>query len=155
MSDTKSDTRPDTNSRIMTDTRNGTVNGAVSDPVIGITRLAHFDGLDLPRYASDGAAGMDIQAACTENMTMEPRQRLKVPTGLKMAIPQGYEVQIRPRSGLAINDGVTVANAPGTIDSDYRGEVMVCLHHQPRHAHRPNGDSACFAHPFQNHGRPG
>ena len=96
-------------------------------PVIRMAPLGHFDGLDLPRYASPGAAGMDVQAACEDCVTIAPRQRISVPTGLGMAIPHGYEVQIRPRSGLARKFGVTVANAPGTIDSDYRGEVMVLL----------------------------
>ena len=96
-------------------------------PLIQIRTLPHFDGLALPRYASAGAAGMDIEAAVKQPVTLGPGQRMAVPTGLAMAIPHGHEIQIRPRSGLAARHGVTVANAPGTIDSDYRGEVQVLL----------------------------
>ena len=84
-------------------------------------------GLNLPHYASEGAAGMDIEAAVNDPVTLKPQERKAIPTGLMMAIPSGYEVQIRPRSGLAFKQGLTVANAPGTIDSDYRGEVKVIL----------------------------
>lgn len=81
----------------------------------------------LPRYQSDHAAGMDLQAALTEPVTLRSLERVVIPTGLAMAIPGGWEGQIRPRSGLAAKRGVTVINAPGTIDSDYRGEVKVAL----------------------------
>ena len=98
-----------------------------TSPTIRLQPLAHFDGLDLPAYATDGAAGMDVQAAVQEDIILVPGQRMAVPTGLAMAIPPGFEVQVRPRSGLALRHGLTVANAPGTIDSDYRGEVKVIL----------------------------
>ena len=96
-------------------------------PTIEICALSHFEGLDLPAYATAGAAGMDVQAAIETDIILTPRSRVAVPTGLTMAIPQGFEVQVRPRSGLALRHGVTVANAPGTIDSDYRGEVKIIL----------------------------
>ena len=89
--------------------------------------LPHFGELPLPAYATAGAAGMDIVAAVTEDLVLAPGGRSAVPTGLSMAVPAGHEVQVRPRSGLALRHGVTVANAPGTIDSDYRGEVKVLL----------------------------
>ena len=89
--------------------------------------LSHFGDLPLPAYATTGAAGMDIVAAVTEDLVLAPGGRSAVPTGLSMAVPPGHEVQIRPRSGLALRHGVTVANAPGTIDSDYRGEVKILL----------------------------
>ena len=92
-----------------------------------IMQLDHGKDLPLPQYETDGAAGMDICAALSAPLTIKPMQREAVPTGLTMAIPQGYEVQVRPRSGLAFKHGLTVANAPGTIDSDYRGEVKVIL----------------------------
>lgn len=98
-----------------------------TSPTIQLNPLAHFDGLDLPAYATDGAAGMDVQAAIQEDIILAPGQRMAVPTGLAMAIPPGFEVQVRPRSGLALRHGLTVANSPGTIDSDYRGEVKVIL----------------------------
>ena len=89
--------------------------------------LPHFGELPLPAYATTGAAGMDIVAAVTEDLVLAPGGRSAVPTGLLMAVPAGHEVQVRPRSGLALRHGVTVANAPGTIDSDYRGEVKILL----------------------------
>ena len=92
---------------------------------IPVKRLEHFEGLELPEYASEGAAGMDVLAA--EEVTLGPGARHAVATGLAVAIPAGFEIQVRPRSGLALKHGVTVANAPGTIDSDYRGEVKVIL----------------------------
>ena len=81
----------------------------------------------LPEYATIGSAGMDIKANISEPLVLKPLRRELIPTGLYMQIPTGYEVQIRPRSGLACKYGITVANAPGTIDSDYRGEAKVCL----------------------------
>jgi len=94
---------------------------------LSISTLPHFGDLPLPAYESPGAAGMDIAAAIDADIMIAPGERHAVPTGLAMAIPTGHEVQIRPRSGLALRHGVTVANAPGTIDSDYRGEVKVIL----------------------------
>lgn len=82
---------------------------------------------ELPEYATNGAAGMDIRAHLTEAVTLQPLERRLIPTGLFLEIPIGYEVQIRPRSGLAYKHGITVLNSPGTIDSDYRGEVGVLL----------------------------
>ena len=93
-------------------------------PVL-VRRLPHGEGLDLPAYATAGAAGMDVLAA--QDATLAPGERHAVATGLAIAIPQGYEIQVRPRSGLALNHGITVPNAPGTIDSDYRGELKVIL----------------------------
>jgi dUTP pyrophosphatase len=90
-----------------------------------VKRLAHFAGLELPAYATDGAAGMDVLAA--EEVTLAPGGRHAVATGLAVAIPHGYEIQVRPRSGLALKHGITVPNTPGTIDSDYRGELKVIL----------------------------
>ncbi|AXJ94371.1 MULTISPECIES: dUTP diphosphatase [unclassified Sphingomonas] len=92
---------------------------------IAVTRLPHGEGLPLPVYATAGAAGMDVVAA--EAVTIAPGARAAVATGFAMAIPDGYEVQVRPRSGLALKHGVTCLNTPGTIDSDYRGEVKVIL----------------------------
>jgi dUTP pyrophosphatase len=92
---------------------------------IEIRRLANGEGLPLPSYASAGAAGLDVVAA--EALTLEPGRRHAVATGFAMAIPEGYEVQVRPRSGLALKHGITCLNTPGTIDSDYRGEVKVIL----------------------------
>ena len=92
---------------------------------IALTRLPHGEGLPLPVYASAHAAGLDVVAA--ESLTLEPGARHPVATGFAIAIPHGYEVQVRPRSGLALNYGITCLNTPGTIDSDYRGEVKVIL----------------------------
>ncbi len=97
----------------------------LADIEIGMQRLPHGEGLPLPAYATDGAAGMDVVAA--ETLTLEPGARHAVATGFAMAIPDGYEVQVRPRSGLALKHGVTCLNTPGTIDSDYRGEIKVIL----------------------------
>ena len=90
-----------------------------------VKRLPHFDGLELPAYATVGAAGMDVLAA--EDVTLQPGERWPVATGLALAIPPGYEIQVRPRSGLALKYGISVPNTPGTIDSDYRGELKVIL----------------------------
>lgn len=92
---------------------------------ISIQRLPHGEGLPLPAYATHGAAGMDVVAA--EDLILAPGARHAVATGFAMAIPDGYEVQVRPRSGLALKHGITCLNTPGTIDSDYRGEVKVIL----------------------------
>ena len=92
---------------------------------IQIARLPHGEGLPLPSYATPGAAGMDVVAA--EDVDLAPGQRHAVATGFRVAIPDGYEIQVRPRSGLAFKHGVTVPNTPGTIDSDYRGELKVLM----------------------------
>ena len=92
---------------------------------IRLKRLPHGDGLPLPAYATTGAAGMDVVSA--EDLELMPGQRHAVATGFAMAIPDGFEVQVRPRSGLALKHGITVPNTPGTIDSDYRGELKVIL----------------------------
>ncbi|BBF94238.1 deoxyuridine 5'-triphosphate nucleotidohydrolase [Blastochloris tepida] len=96
---------------------------------LAVRRLPHAEGLPLPAYATEGAAGLDLLAAVPLDapLTLQPGARIAVPTGLEMAIPPGFEGQVRPRSGLALKHGVTVLNAPGTIDSDYRGEVAVIL----------------------------
>ncbi len=95
--------------------------------LIPLTILPHGEGLPLPAYATPGAAGMDAVAAVTETIVLAPGARFPVPLGFCMAIPDGYEVQMRPRSGLALKNGITVPNSPGTIDSDYRGEVKALL----------------------------
>ena len=92
---------------------------------IELKRLPHGEGLPLPAYASEHAAGLDVVAA--EDVSLQPGGRHAVATGFAIAIPHGYEVQVRPRSGLALKHGITCLNAPGTIDSDYRGEVKVIL----------------------------
>jgi dUTP pyrophosphatase len=94
---------------------------------ISITRLPHAAELALPAYATEQSAGMDLLAAVKENTTLAPGARMLVPTGLAMALPDGYEAQIRPRSGLALKHGITLVNTPGTIDADYRGEVGVII----------------------------
>ena len=96
------------------------------DPVgVQVKRLPHGHGLDLPRYATTGSAGMDVLSA--EQLSLKPGQRHAVATGLALAIPAGFEIQVRPRSGLALKHGITVPNTPGTIDSDYRGELKIIL----------------------------
>ena len=92
---------------------------------IQIARLPHGEGLPLPSYATPGAAGMDVVAA--EDLDLAPGQRHAVATGFRVAIPEGYEIQVRPRSGLAFKHGISVPNTPGTIDSDYRGELKILL----------------------------
>ncbi len=94
---------------------------------VSVVQLPHGADMDLPHYATEHAAGMDLMAAIDEPLTLKPGKRAIVPTGLSIALPVGYEAQVRPRSGLAAKNGVTVANAPGTIDADYRGEVGVIL----------------------------
>ncbi len=100
-----------------------------NSPEIGIIRLPHGAGIDLPAYESAGAAGMDLRAAIPdgESLAIAPGARALIPTGLVFEIPQGFEGQVRPRSGLALKHGITCLNTPGTIDSDYRGEVGVLL----------------------------
>jgi dUTP pyrophosphatase len=99
----------------------------MSRPVMQVKRLPHAADLPLPAYASEGAAGMDLLAAVTEPITLPPGGRALVPTGLAVALPPGHELQIRARSGLALREGLIVANAPGTVDEDYRGEIGVIL----------------------------
>lgn len=98
------------------------------EPVrIPVTKAAGCEDLDLPAYQSEGAAGMDLLAAVNGEVVIEPGARATIHTGISIAIPEGHEAQVRPRSGLAAEWGITVLNAPGTIDSDYRGEVKVLL----------------------------
>jgi dUTP pyrophosphatase len=99
----------------------------MSVPRVAIRRLDHAGGLDLPSYATDGAAGMDLPAAVTAEMVLAPGARALVPTGFALQLPEGFEGQVRPRSGLAARYGISIVNAPGTVDADYRGEIMVCL----------------------------
>jgi dUTP pyrophosphatase len=94
---------------------------------VRIMRLEHAADLPLPAYETAGAAGMDLRAAVSEALTLLPGARAAVPTGLALALPQGFEAQVRPRSGLALKQGVTCLNTPGTIDADYRGEIKVIL----------------------------
>jgi dUTP pyrophosphatase len=101
---------------------------------VRIQRLAHGDDLPLPGYATAGSAGLDLAAAVTGDVVLPPGGRALVPTGFAIALPEGFEAQIRPRSGLAVKSGISVLNAPGTVDSDYRGEIMVCL---VNHGDRP------------------
>ncbi len=101
----------------------------MTDVTVQVLPLPHFAGLDLPAYETAGSAGMDVRAAVPdrEPVILAPGQRAMVPTGLSVAIPEGYEIQVRPRSGLAAKHGLTCLNTPGTIDSDYRGEIKVIL----------------------------
>lgn len=99
----------------------------MSEPTVAVCRLPHGHGLPLPSYATPGSAGLDLPAAVAEDVILAPGARALIPTGLTLALPAGFEAQVRPRSGLALNHGVTVLNAPGTIDADYRGEVGVLL----------------------------
>jgi len=94
---------------------------------VAVTLLPHADTLGLPSYATEHAAGMDLCAAIDNDVVIEPGKRMLVPTGLSIALPEGMEAQVRPRSGLALKHGITVLNSPGTIDADYRGEVQVIL----------------------------
>ncbi|MDM8334904.1 dUTP diphosphatase [Wolbachia pipientis] len=94
---------------------------------VEIKKLSHGEGLPLPCYATTQSAGMDLYAALNDFAVLNPLERLLIPTGIVIAIPNGFEGQIRPRSGLAAKHGITILNSPGTIDSDYRGEVKVCL----------------------------
>ncbi len=94
---------------------------------ISVTRLPHGADLPLPAYATEAAAGMDLLAAVAAPVTIAPRERALIPTGLAVAVPPGHELQVRPRSGLALRHGIVLPNSPGTIDADYRGEVQVIL----------------------------
>jgi len=98
-----------------------------AETTVKVRVLEHAQGLPLPVYATEGAAGADVCAAVAEPMVISPGERVAVPTGLVVEIRAGWEIQVRPRSGLAIRSGLTVVNAPGTIDSDYRGEVKILL----------------------------
>lgn len=97
---------------------------------VRVKRLEHAADLPLPQYGSDGAAGIDLLAAVESPISLVPHQRTLIPTGLAVALPDGYELQIRPRSGLALKNGIMLPNAPGTIDEDYRGEIKVILLNQ-------------------------
>lgn len=94
---------------------------------VQVKRLPHSEGLALPAYATPGAAGMDLLAAVAAPLVIAPGQRVLVPTGLAIALPQGFELQVRPRSGLALKNGIVLPNSPGTIDEDYRGELQVIV----------------------------
>lgn len=94
---------------------------------VAISQMSHAKGLNLPKYATAHAAGLDLEAAIDAPITLKPGERALVATGLAIALPEGYEAQIRSRSGLAVKNGVTVLNSPGTIDADYRGEIKVIL----------------------------
>lgn len=97
------------------------------DLTVSVQVLPHGEGLELPAYATALSAGLDLRAALDLSLTLKPLQRALVPTGLALALPEGFEAQIRPRSGLALKHGITCLNSPGTIDADYRGEVKVLL----------------------------
>lgn len=112
-----------------------------SELQVPIMVLPHAAGLKLPHYASLHAAGMDLRAAIDDDIILNPGERHLIPTGFAMALPDGYEAQVRPRSGLALKHGVTVLNTPGTIDADYRGEVGVILINHGEHPfHVSRGD---------------
>ena len=99
---------------------------SVADPVVRVVRTGPVS-VGLPEYRTAGAAGLDLEAAISEPVTLQPMQRRLIPSGLILEIPEGYEGQVRPRSGLALRHGISMVNAPGTIDADYRGEVGVLL----------------------------
>jgi len=99
----------------------------VREVEVKVKTWPHFEGLTLPEYQTAGSSGFDLLAAVPEPVTLQPGHRALIPTGLSISLPQGLEAQVRPRSGLAIRNGVTMLNTPGTIDSDYRGEIQVIL----------------------------
>jgi len=108
---------------------------------ISIRRLAHGDGLTLPHFASELAAGADIRAAVGEETILRPGERRLIPSGFAMAVPAGFEAQVRPRSGLALKHGIGVLNSPGTVDADYRGEVgVILINHGDADFHIMRGD---------------
>lgn len=112
-----------------------------NQPYIELCVLPHGEGLPLPHYASALAAGADLRAAIDDDVVLQPGSHQLIPTGFAMALPDGYEAQVRPRSGLALKHGVTVLNSPGTIDADYRGEVGVILvNHSDTAFHIQRGD---------------
>jgi len=120
-------------------------------PIVRIQRLPHGEGLDLPSYATAHAAGADLRAAVGEEVIINPGERALIPTGIAMALPVGFEAQIRPRSGLALKHGITVLNTPGTIDADYRGEVgIILINHGdlPFHIHRGDRIAQMIIAPF-------
>lgn len=120
-------------------------------PTVRIQRLPHGEGLDLPSYATEHAAGADLRAAVSEEVIVQPGERALIPTGIAMALPDGFEAQIRPRSGLALKHGITVLNTPGTIDADYRGEVgIILINHGdlPFHIHRGDRIAQMIIAPF-------
>lgn len=98
------------------------------DCEVQVRILSHYEGLPLPQYMTAGSSGLDLLAAVSDSVELLPRKRILIPTGIQIAIPEGFEAQIRPRSGLALNEGITVLNSPGTIDCDYRGEVRIILY---------------------------
>jgi dUTP pyrophosphatase len=99
----------------------------VSPLPVALQILPHREGLPLPSYATPGSAGIDLAAAIEADLVLAPGERSAVPTGLAIALPEGYEAQVRPRSGLALKHGLTVLNSPGTVDADYRGEIQIIL----------------------------
>lgn len=100
----------------------------VREPLtVSVKMLSHFDGLSLPQYMTEGSSGIDLLAACQDPVTLQPGDRALIPTGLVISLPKEIEAQIRPRSGLAIKHGITLLNTPGTIDSDYRGEIQIIM----------------------------
>lgn len=106
---------------------------------VRIRCLPHHEGLELPKYMTEGSSGLDLLAAVDQPLQILPGERKLIPTGIQIGLPDGFEAQIRPRSGLALRDGIMLPNAPGTIDSDYRGEIQVILYNagtQPFHVHR-------------------
>lgn len=108
---------------------------------VQIKILPHGEGLELPHYASAHAAGMDLRAAISDDITLAPGEHTLVPTGFSMALPEGFEAQVRPRSGLALKHGISVLNSPGTIDADYRGEVgVILINHSEIPFHIQRGD---------------
>ena len=112
-----------------------------NNPNVRIQRLPHGEGLELPHYASEHAAGMDLRAAINEEVVLNPGERKLIPTGFAMALPEGFEAQVRPRSGLALKHGISVLNSPGTVDADYRGEVgVILINHGENSFHIQRGD---------------
>ena len=113
----------------------------MSDITLQVKKLPHFRNLHLPSYKSDKSSGLDLRAAVYETVTIASGARTLIPTGLQIAIPNGYEGQIRPRSGLALNHGITMLNSPGTIDADYRGEVkLIAINHGSKPFEVHHGD---------------
>jgi dUTP pyrophosphatase len=112
-----------------------------NNPTVEIRQLPHGEGLDLPFYATTHAAGADLRAAIDQDMTVEPGNKALIPTGFAMALPDNFEAQVRPRSGLALKHAITVLNTPGTIDADYRGEVgVILINHSDVPFHIQRGD---------------
>jgi len=113
----------------------------MSNPTVEIKRLPHGEGLDLPFYATTHAAGADLRAAIDSGIVIKPGEKALIPTGFAMALPDNFEAQVRPRSGLALKHAVTVLNTPGTIDADYRGEVgVILINHSDTPFHIQRGD---------------